>query len=237
MRKELFTVGNYVHVVKRGARGFPIVGDDLDRWRFLLMLHHFNHRSGISENWFRQLQDAKIAHTFERPQAWGEKNPIVRILAFCFMENHFHILFKEIKEDGISTFMQKLGTGMANHFNKKYKQKGSLFQGPYKARTVATDSYLRSVAAYIMVKNPFELFAGGLNIATKKFNDAYEWASAYPYGSLMEYAGRRELPIVEKDILGELFSSPKAFKEHAREYILGRTYEREEPEAQGLILE
>ena len=197
MRKEPFTVGNYVHVVKRGARGFPIVGDALDRWRFLLMLHHFNSKTHIPENWFRELQDKKIAHTFERPSSWPEKEPIVRILAFSFMENHFHVLFKEIKEKGISTFIQRLGTGMANHFNVKYKQEGSLFQGPYKAKTVKDDNYLRCVAAYIMVKNPFELYAGGLDAAIRKFDDAYEWASGYAYASLMEYAGKREAPFIQ----------------------------------------
>lgn len=228
MHKERFAVGNYVHVVNRGARGFPIVGDELDRWRFLLMLHHFNDKSRIPENWFRQLQDEGISSTFKRPRGWQEQIPIVRILSFCFMENHFHILFKEIEENGISTFMQKFGTGMANHFNTKYKQKGSLFQGPFKARTITTDEYLRCVVAYINVKNPFELFPGGLSVALTKFEDAYERASAYQYASLMEYSGKRTAPLLQKDILGELFPTPRTFKAHAREYILGRRYEKDE---------
>ena len=88
-----------------------------------------------------------------------------------------------------------------------------------------------------MVKNPFELYAGGLDAAIRRFDDAYEWASRYVYASLMEYADKREAPFIEKDILGELFLSPNAFKRHAREYIQGRVYEREEPETPGAILE
>lgn len=63
MRKEEFTVGSYVHVVKRGTRGLPIVRDDIDRFRFLLMLTHFNDEFA-SLNWYRDLKDAGLHNSF-----------------------------------------------------------------------------------------------------------------------------------------------------------------------------
>ncbi|OWK26856.1 MAG: hypothetical protein US76_03195 [Parcubacteria group bacterium GW2011_GWA2_38_13b] len=56
--------------------------------------------------------------------------------------------------------------------------------------------------------------------ALKEFNNAFQWAIKYPYCSLADYAEKREAPIIEKDILGELFPTPKAYKNFVRDYLL-----------------
>lgn len=221
MRKEPFTVGSFVHVIKRGARGLPIVQDDGDRWRFVLMLNHFNDHFH-SESWFRDLMDEKIANTLLRSSRWPEKKPLVIIEAFTLLSNHFHLILKEIEEGGVSKFMHKLGTGMANHANAKYKQKGSLFQGAYRLRTIEEDSYFRYVAAYVMVKNTFELFPGGFENTRSSFADAWEWAIHYPFSSLGHYAEIIDSPIVANSFLKELFPNPSEFKSFARDVLLGR---------------
>ncbi len=231
MRKEPYTVGSYVHVVKRGARGLPIVRDEIDRWRFLLSLLHENDLYH-ADNWFRDLMDHKLAQTFKRPAIWPERKSIVNILAFTLLPNHFHLLLKEIKKGGISLFMEKVGKAMTHHSNRKYGEKGSLFQGPFHSRTIDSDTYLRYVAAYIMVKNVCELYPqGGLHAASKDFNKVWEWAVQYPYSSLMDYAGKRASPILEKELLGEVFETPVDFKSFARDFISGRKGDKELPEA------
>jgi putative transposase len=221
MRKEPFTVGSYVHVVKRGGRGVPIVRDDSDRWRFMLMLRHFND-SATTVHWFRDLMDEKIAHTFLRPKAWPKQKKIVEILAYCLVENHFHLLLREIVEGGITEFMHRFGTSMSKHFNDKYNEKGSLFQGPYRSRTVDTDAYLSYVSAYIQAKNAFDMYPGGPKKASGEFEKAYEWASAYPYTSLGEYAGTRESGILDKGLLGELYPKPSDYKHLVRDFMAGK---------------
>lgn len=221
MRKELFTVGSFVHVIKRGTRGFPIVRDDGDRWRFMLMLSHFNDHFH-SDSWFRDLVDEEIAGTLKRASKWSEKKPLVAIEAFTLMSNHFHLILKEIEEGGISKFMHRVGTGMSNYANAKYKEKGTLFQGPYRSRTISDDSYFRYVGVYVMVKNTFELFPGGYEKACASFDVAWEWATHYPYSSLGHYAGAVNSPILENPFLKELFLTPSEFKEFSRDVLLGR---------------
>lgn len=223
MRKEPYTVGSYVHTVKRGGRGLPIVRDDMDKWRFLLSLFHQND-TFHSEYWFRDLMDYNLSHTLERPSIWPRREPIVSIRAFTLMPNHFHLLLKEIKDGGISCFMEKVGKTMTHHANNKYHEKGSIFQGPFHSRTVDSDTYLRYVSAYIMVKNVLELYPkGGLAGATKDFESAWGWGINYPYSSLMDYAGKRTSPIIKKELLGEIFETPEEFKNFARDFILGRS--------------
>ena len=125
MRKEEFTIGNYVHVYNRGSRAMPIVCDAKDRWRFLQALYYFNNELSLNLRDLRKLNFCKV---FDWPESWPKREPIVKILVFVLMENHFHLLLKEIQKGGIAIFMQKLGTGMANYFNTKYKETGSLFQ-------------------------------------------------------------------------------------------------------------
>lgn len=72
-------------------------------------------------------------------------------------------------------------------FNAKYEEKGSIFQGSYKARLVDEDSYLRHLAFYIQVKNVLELYPGGLPAALENFDKAWEWALKYPFSSLKSY--------------------------------------------------
>ena len=228
MRKEEFTKGNYVHVYNRGSRRMPIVRDAKDRWHFLQMLYYFN-ANFTPPNPFRQLRELlsfDFNSRLDWPESWPKREPIVMILAFVLMENHFHLLLKEIQKGGIAKFMQKLGIGMANYFNTKYQETGSLFQGSYKAKLIDEDAYLNYLSAYIQVKNPFEMYPGGIEKAAKEFDKAYDFAIDYPYGSLADHAGRRNSPIIQKELLGELFPTPEQYKKFARECILGMNLDK-----------
>jgi len=157
MRVQPFGVGSFVHAMKRGARGLPITRDDTDRWRFARLLY-FANEEYRDEYWERSTASLNM---FERPASWPERQPFTRILGWVLMPNHFHLILEEIHEGGIAKFMQCLSGSMSAHFNSKYKEKGSLFQGGYKGRTVHDDIYLRQLVPYVMVKNVFELYPGG----------------------------------------------------------------------------
>lgn len=228
MRKEPFTIGSFVHVYNRGNRKQPIVCDTNDRWRFLQMLYYFNSEFS-PPNIFRELRSLRNPESDSYsdfynglvwPENWPARKPIVKIISFSLLNNHFHLLLKEIREGGITMFMRKIGTGMTNYFNAKYQEKGRLFQGSYKARRADNDAYLKYLSVYIQVKNPFELYSGSIKKAVKNFDKAFDFAVANPYCSLAAYTGDRESAIIEKDILGEMFSDPYEYKNFARECIL-----------------
>ncbi|MEK7121798.1 MAG: transposase [Patescibacteria group bacterium] len=221
MRREPFEVDSFIHVVKRGTRGFPIVRNNADRWRFILMLRHFNDEN-ISENWYRELMDEKISNTLARVPTWPNQKKIVNILGYCLLDNHFHLLLKEIIAGGVSRFMHKLGIGMTKAFNEKYQEKGTLFQGAYHSKTVTDDEYLKYVSVYIQVKNAFELYPGGIKKAMDNFEMAYEWATRYPYYSLGDYARVRKSPLIDMDLLEEMFT-PKEYKSFAYDCMVGRS--------------
>jgi hypothetical protein len=220
MRVEPHTTDSIVHVVKRGARGLPIARDIRDQKRFSHLLYYLNDEYR-DEYWERSIAGLE---PFTRPAHWPEQRPLVKVLAWTLMSNHIHLVLKEIREGSLAKFMQKICGSMATHFNAKYHERGSLFQGAYRGRTVDLhgDEYLRYLAVYVMVKNPFELYPGGLKRAISNFDKAYAWATRYPYCSLSAYAGEEESPILDKDIFGQLFPHPSDFKEFAKECMQNR---------------
>jgi len=220
MRKEEFTLGSYVHIVKRGTRGLPIVRDDTDRFRFLLMLSHFND-TFAPQNWYRDLEDADLHHSFSRPTYWPKQEHIVNIVAFCLVENHFHLILQELIEGGITRFMQRLGTGMAKRFNERYGERGALFQGAYHAKTISDDYYFRYVSAYVQLKNALDVYLCGKKCTENDFDRIYDWVCSYPYSSIGDYAGLFDRPIVEKDFLASLFTQ-KEYREFCKDFICGR---------------
>ena len=219
MRVEPFTIGSCVHILKRGARGIDIVRDESDRWRFLRILFFMNDEH-FDKSWTAVTRGKGM---FQRPESWPKRKPLVDILSYALMPNHVHLLLREIQRGGVSLFMKKIGQSMTEHANLKYKEKGSLFQGAYKSKTIKTNEYLRHLAVYIMVKNIFELYPkNGLVDAREDFEDAWKWATTYPFSSFGDYAGvRSNYPIVAKGILGEIFNTSAKFKSFSRDVIVG----------------
>lgn len=234
MRKDPFAVGNYIHVYNRGNRKQEIVRKPRDWWHFLEILFYLNDEY-IPPTPFESIRRLRASKKLEEsvgvkplqtgfiwPDVWPERKPLVKILAFTLMKNHYHLLLKEIKAGGVSKFMQRLGNGMTNYFNERYGEVGSLCQGSYKARLVNEEMYLKDLSVYIQVKNPFERYPGGFNKAIREFDKAYEWVIADPYNSLADYAGKRNSPIIDRDILAKLFKTPKEYKEFAYDAMLAR---------------
>jgi len=222
MRVEPFEVGSYVHVIKRGARGMNITRDESDKWRFPRLLLFMNDEF-VDHNWMLLTNGQKM---FQRPIGWPKRKPIVAVECFTLMQNHFHLLLRETQKGGVSNFMKKLGQSMSEHANLKYNEKGSLFQGSYRSKTIDSDIYLKYVLAYIMVKNTFELYPnGGLVEARKNFNDAWKWAITYPFSNLGEYVDcQAPSPISVGGNLKKIFETPSKFKSFSRDVILGRKW-------------
>lgn len=239
MRRETFTIDNYVHVYNRGNRKTEIARAATDKWRFLQALRFFND-SHSSQNILRRIigigtkspsvSDTDRLNSFESvfevgwPPNWPEKDPLVKILSYCLMPNHFHLLLKEIRKGGISKFMQKLGIGYTNYFNLKHQEVGKVFQGSYKAKLVNEEMYLKYLCIYIQVINVLELFPGGLEKALKDLKNAMKFVDDYPFSSHPDYAGLRRSLIIDKDVLGELFPTSEDYRKFARDSVLARDF-------------
>lgn len=216
MRVEPFSVGSVVHVIKRGARGMEIVRDEADQWRFMKTLYILND-DFQNRDWTREAQNLSF---FSRPDHWPERDPLAAVLAWTLMPNHFHLLLYEIHEGGVSKYLQRLCGSMTLSFNEKYGEKGSIFQGSYKSRTIHDDADLNYILAYVIVKNVFELYPGGFRKAVKEFDKAWEWAKTYPFSSFKTMAFGMDSPVTDSKILANLGLPGEDFKQAACDMLI-----------------
>jgi putative transposase len=95
-----------------------------------------------------------------------------KILGYCLMDNHAHILIKEGNEP-IANTMKRIGVSYVYWYNWKNKRRGHLFQDRYKSETIEDDQYLLSVLRYIH-QNP-------KNAGIEQEISRYKWSSYNEY--------------------------------------------------------
>ena len=145
----------YFHVYNRGVEKRNIFMEEKDYLRFVEGLREFNtteasHLREIRESRRRLSQGEALGASKASP--WGVprvNSPIVEILSWCLMPNHFHLILKPLAKGGLTSFMRKLATGYSMYFNKKYERTGTLLQGPFKSKEIDTQESLLYVSAYI----------------------------------------------------------------------------------------
>ncbi len=229
MRKEPFFVGDIVHVFNCGNRKQNIVLDKEDKINFLLGLRYLNNKGSISSPLARVREFLKTPHLrfdlksgvrLEWLPMWDKQDALVEILAFTLMDNHLHLVLREIREGGISEFMRKMSNSMTGYFNERHEVTGRLFQGPYKARRVNKDNYMQYLMVYVHIKNVFELYPGGLENAMNNFDDAFEFALKYPYSSLGGYfsddVASAQIITGDRDIVLQTMGNKEEFKGFAK---------------------
>lgn len=223
MRVEPFAIEDFVHVYNRGNRKMAIFRNVSDKWHFLKILCYFNTQKSSNHIFYKLTHQTgfDLAHPFKFE--WEEKGePLVKIINYKMKENHYHLTLKEIIEGGISLFMKKLGDGFTLFTNFKYREVGKVFQGSYKGKRIADERILQYVDVYIQVFNAFEDYPGGIEKALKEFDKAFEFALNDPFSSLGETFGERNLGIVERDILREVFPNLEVYKKFAYDALLVR---------------
>ena len=152
-----------------------------------------------------------------------ERRPLVRIMADCLKQNHYHFAIEEIQENGISRFMQKLGTGYTKYFNKKYERVGPLFQGVFKTVEVKSDEQLVYLIAYINAINPGQELEPELKSAAQNPEEILSFIEEhFPWSTHLEYLDRRDSIIIDKGIVGTLFTTPKHYRKFIEDIIRGK---------------
>lgn len=141
-QKRLLSPTHIYHVMVRGNTGRDIFIDDEDRQKLL-----------------------KVIYNKKR-----EKEFI--LYAYCLMNNHFHLVLKEYKDD-ISHIMKRINTTYVVYFNKKYQLTGHLFQSRFRSEVVASDDYLLALIRYVH-RNPVK--AGLVDTPQD-----YQWSSFLSY--------------------------------------------------------
>lgn len=124
----------------------------------------------------------------------------VSIISFCLMPNHFHILIKQLNENGITKFIANFTNGYTKYFNQKNSRTGPLFEGTFKATHIETDEQFVHLSRYIHLNPVASSIINLLDL------NNYQWSS-YP-----EYIGISNSNLSNKELVLDLFKSPNDYK-------------------------
>ncbi|MBK8207721.1 MAG: transposase [Planctomycetes bacterium] len=111
---------------------------------------------------------------FERVLSLACERHDMRLLAWCLMSNHFHLVAWPRRDGALPAFMQWLTTCHVRRYHRHYQGSGHVWQGRYKSFPIEQGGHLLTVLRYIE-RNPVR--AG---IVTKaqdwRFGSAAIWA-------------------------------------------------------------
>jgi len=219
MRNIRFVNEGIYHVYNRSVEKREIFVDDQDRFRFIHDLFEFNDEAPAVNLYYKR----PLLQSYEakpRKIEQQKRKLLVEILAFVVMPNHFHLLLRQIKENGISNFMHKLGTGYTMYFNQKYERAGSLFQGTYKAVLVNQEAHFIHLPYYIHL-NPLDLkFPEWRDREIKNYKQAMKFLENYRWSSFLDYIGKKNFPsVTQREFLNEFFEGPENYKKDAMKWL------------------
>ena len=77
----------------------------------------------------------------------------MRMLAYCLMPNHFHLVLWPAEGGALGRWMQWLMTSQVRRHHKVHQTEGHLWQGRYKSFPIQQDGHLLTVMRYVE-RNP-----------------------------------------------------------------------------------
>ncbi len=223
-RKQQFVNDEIYHLLLRGIDDNLIFKDINDYYRGIFSIYEFNNVKSVEILKRRQeIQTIKkkLKDRGDRVSSIpDERRKLVEILAFCFMPNHIHLLVEQLKDNGITKFMRKLGAGYGGYFNRKYNRKGYVFQNRFSAVHIKNNKQLKTILVYIHT-NPVALIEPhwkekGIKNPGKaiKFLENYKWSS-YP-----DYISKKNFPsVTERSFVLEIMDKEQGCKKFVENWI------------------
>lgn len=180
IRQTPLVTGEYYHIFNRGINRQPTFIVSRDFERALETLHYYRYSS----------PPIRFSHYMGKPA--GDRVKLSRqfiqlplhaiVIAYCLMPNHFHLVVKQERDNGLARYLANFQNSYTKFFNAKHKRSGALFDRQFKAVRIESEAQLLHVTRYVHL-NPYSS-----HLIT------FEDIPTYPYSSLPEYlAGRYHL--------------------------------------------
>ncbi len=243
-KRPKFVNGKLYHIFNRGVEKRNIFQQVSDYFRFVFCLYELNDKRLIKmrDRIEKRKQREYKKYTGEtRVYTRVYRKPLVEVVVFCLMPNHYHLVLRQLVDGGISLFMKKLANSYTGYFNEKYHRKGLgvLFQGTFKAVHINNDRQLIALINYIF-SNPIELIEKNWKESgIKDSKKAINFLKTYRWSSFLDCIGTPNFPsVTERDFIVELLGGFNKIEESIKDWILYKTKpERNLEEIKKIILE
>jgi putative transposase len=229
--REFFNEEIY-HLVLRRMGNELLFGDTDDYYRGIFYIYECNTTQPIKIRERRKAR-AKFKETLKNLEAntgqtganltWKDtRDLLVEVWAFCLMPNHIHLLVKQIKEGGISKFIQKVASGYAAYFKNKYKIKlrGHFFQDRFNAVHIKTNEQLKVVFTYIHTNPASCIEPEWKEMGVKNSEKVINFLNNYKWSSYQDYLGQKNFPsVTERKFLLEVMGGEEGCREWVESWV------------------
>ena len=169
--------GGYYHIYNRGA-----------------------HRRSIFHN------DQDFLYVQDRLKTYAGKQQIA-VIAYCHMPNHYHWLVRQDGEIEARWLPQRVFNCYGKYYHFRHKHSGVIFEGPFEAKMVDTDRYLRHLCRYIHLNPVMDGFAQAPEL----------WA----YSNFAEWLGTRTGTMVDHALIQAHFQNGDLYRQYVMDYLTG----------------
>lgn len=202
-----FNPSFYYHIYNRGVDGRNLFNSVRDYQRFLDTVGFYLHNQTISYAQFQELNvQARTAYIQLNPK--GLRTLRVRMLAYCVMPNHFHLLIKPTESANLTQFVSDVTNSYTKYFNIKNGRVGRFVQGTFKSKEIADEPSLLQVSRYIHL-NPILSPKTNPKSRLKKPDD-------YPYSSYAAWVGKSQDSLVDHEELKLWLKSSGGAEKYSR---------------------
>jgi putative transposase len=201
--RDAIASGEYYHIYCRGNNKERIFFTGKDYYRLLGTLLLFQSSLTIKNavritDIFYKKGFSAVDHDLIDAVVNGRN---VELVAFALMPNHFHLLVCQLKEGGVSSYMQRSMTSYTKYINARYNRTGHVFQGNFGRVLIKDNNQLLYVSTYIH-QNSREL--------QKWKNKTHK----YPWSSYQDYIGENRWGnLLTPQVITEQFLSVDKFKD------------------------
>ncbi|MBU1180351.1 transposase [Patescibacteria group bacterium] len=223
MARPTLSMNDHAHVYNRGVDKRIIFNSSADYARFIHTLYLSNDIEYVAVNYIRANQDIDSLNvessTLNIHKHSGRR--LVDILCFTLMPNHYHLLLRQVVENGIPRFMHRVNTAYTNFFNLKNERTGSLFEGRYKYKIITNEQYLVYLSQYIHL-NPIKIIEPGWKEkGISDWKQANAFLENYKWSSYQDYIGVKNFPsVINPGLLEEYYKKPEEYKKFVNSYLV-----------------
>jgi putative transposase len=219
-RRRILLANNEIyHIYNKSVANEEIFTGARYQSNALSLLDYYRKPQRLRYSKFKQLtSENKIAYL----EVLKVIEPYVEVMAFALMPNHYHLLVRQISDNGIQKFVANFQNSFAKFYNLKNERRGSLFINAFKSKRVENDNLLLHISRYIH-----------LNPATSYILKLEDLGKSY-LTSFPEYLNKDRRGIVNKDLILNIAGSVEKYGK----FVLDRAdYQRELKRIRSLTLE
>ncbi len=132
------------------------------------IIYHVLNRGNGKQKVFHDSEDYRV---FLKGVESSGINVPMRILSYCLMPNHFHLVLWPKRDGDLSRWMQRLMSKQIGFYRAKYSSVGHIWQGRFKAFPCQNGHHLLRVIRYV------ERNALQANLVSRA--EDWKWSSAY----------------------------------------------------------